>query len=411
MKIISATIYYVNGEGLKPVILKLETDSGIVGLGEAAPSYGVGGTGAAGMIKDLCSRFVVGKDARAINAIVAEMRDQSFWLRNPGGIAGAGLSPIEQALWDIKARSLNVPVCELFGGRMRDSLTYYVNGWYFGASSETELLRKAEETVRDGHRALKMYPLARIRPNGTLQHPVNRYADEREAVAIAVNAVRQVRDVIGPNVGLMLDLSGGLSLGDTIRFCRGVEKYDISFVEEIVDPGDLGAIEQIKRSIDIPIATGERHYLLSGYRDLLATRAVSILQPDIGNVGGFAEAIKVAALANAAGLTVQPHVCASSVGANIAVHLSACIQNFYIQEHFPYWPRVPGFIEVATEAFHSRAVDGKISVSDAPGYGVTLDHTVMRDHIWAEVKSDETPALTPQSQHGLAPRQQRSRIA
>lgn len=84
MKITCATIYYVNGEGLKPVIVKLETDSGDVGLGEAAPSYGAGGTGAAGMIKDLCARFVVGKDPRSINTIVAEMYDQSFWLRNPG---------------------------------------------------------------------------------------------------------------------------------------------------------------------------------------------------------------------------------------------------------------------------------------------------------------------------------------
>lgn len=394
MKITSATIYCVNGEGLKPVILKLETDAGICGLGEAAPSFGVGGTGAAGMMQDLCARFVVGKDPCAINAIVAEMYDQSFWLKNPGGIAGAGFSAIEQALWDIKARSLNVPVYELFGGRMRDRLTYYINGWYFGTASEAELLRRAEDAVSDGHRALKMYPLARIRPNGTLQHPTNRYAEDNSTLALAVNSVREVRKVIGPDVRLMLDLSGGLSLDDTVRFCRRVEEYDISFVEEIIDPGDLGALDQIKGSIAIPIATGERHYLLGGYRDLLEKRAVSIVQPDIGNVGGFAEAIKVAALANAFGLKVQPHVCASSVGANIAVHLSACIPNFYIQEHFPYWSRVPGYIEVATESFETRAVDGRLSVSDAPGFGVELNDAVMRNHIWADVKFSTSPKLS-----------------
>ncbi|MGV2019326.1 mandelate racemase/muconate lactonizing enzyme family protein [Agrobacterium sp. 22-223-1] len=388
MKITCATIYYVNGEGLKPVIVKLETDSGDVGLGEAAPSYGAGGTGAAGMIKDLCARFVVGKDPRSINTIVAEMYDQSFWLRNPGGIAGAAFSAIEQALWDIKARTLDVPVYELFGGKMRNSLPYYANGWYFGAVSEAELLLRAENAVRDGHPALKMYPLAKIRPNGTLQHPVNRCSDDREAVPRAVKLVREVRNAIGPDVDLMLDLSGGLSVSDTIRFCREVEEYDISFVEEIIDPSDVGVMDQIKGAINIPIATGERHYLLSGYRELLATRSISILQPDIGNVGGFAEAIKVASLANAYGLKVQPHVCASSVGANIAVHLSACIQNFYIQEHFPYWGRLPGHVEVATEAFESRAENGKLSVSDAPGFGVMLNEAVMRKHVWAEVKCD-----------------------
>ncbi len=385
MRVKSATVYHVQGEGLKPVIVKLETDSGVVGLGEAAPSYGSGGTSAAGMIKDLCERFVVGRDPSSLNAIVAEMYDQSFWLRNPGGIAGSAFSAIEQALWDIKARALNVPVYELFGGKMRESLPYYANGWYFGAASEIELLQRAEGAVRDGHPALKMYPLARIRPNGTLQHPSNRSSDDRHAVGRAVNLVREVRKVIGSEVDLMLDLAGGLSISDTIRFCREVEDCGISFVEEIIDPTDVGAMNQIKGAVNIPIATGERHYLLGGYRELLATRSVSILQPDIGNVGGFAEAIKVAALANSYGLKVQPHVCASSVGASIAVHMSACIPNFYIQEHFPYWTAVPGYIEVATEAFENRASNGTLSVLDAPGYGVTLNESVMQDHVFAEV--------------------------
>lgn len=400
MKVTSATIYHVKGEGLKPVIVRLETDADIVGLGEAAPSYGVGGTAAAGMIKDLCERFVVGKDPRRINALIGEMRDQSFWLRNPGGIAGAGLSAIEQALWDIKARALNVPVYELFGGKMRDSLFYYANGWYFGATSEADLLAKATEAVKHGHPAIKMYPLARIRQNGTLQHPANRCADDREAVAHAIDLVGKVRDAIGMETGLMLDLSGGLSVDDTIRFCRGVEQYDISFVEEIIDPSDVGVMEQLKGSIGIPIATGERHYLLGGYRELLATRSVNILQPDVGNVGGFAEAFKVAALADSYGLKVQPHVCASSVGASVAMHLSACIQNFYVQEHFPYWPRVKGYIEVATEPFEARAANGAISLSDASGYGVVLNDTVMQHHIWSQVKSYEAPQLYRASAQG-----------
>src|SRR5690606_24352483 len=160
VKITAATIYFVRGQGLKPVIVKLETDEGIVGLGEAAISYGSGGTAAAGMIKDLCERFVIGADPTRINALVAEMYDQSFWLKNPGGIAGAGLSAVEQALWDIRARALGVPVYELFGGRMREALPYYANGWYFGATSVAELLAKAEAAVGDGHKALKMYPLA-----------------------------------------------------------------------------------------------------------------------------------------------------------------------------------------------------------------------------------------------------------
>lgn len=385
MKIIKATIYAIRGEGLKPIIVKLDTDEGVSGLGEAAIGFGCGGTGAAGMIRDLCARFVIGADPLRINALVGEMVDQSFWLKNPGGVAGAGLSAIEQALWDIRARSLDAPAYDLFGGRMRDSLAYYANGWYFGAASVAELLRQAEAAVKDGHAALKMYPLARIQPNGTLRHTVNRYADDRAAVREAVDLVAQARRAVGPDVELMLDLSGGLAVGDMIRFARGVEELDIAFLEEINDPGDLGALEQIAAQTDIPIATGERQYLRHGFRDLLERRVVSIVQPDIGNTGGLAEAHKIAAMAEAYGVKAQPHVCGSSVAAAIAAHFSVSIPNFYVQEHFPYWARVPGWVEVATEPYEHGLKNGALPAPAGPGYGVTLNEAAVRDHIWAEL--------------------------
>lgn len=385
MKIAKAKIYIIDGEGLKPVILKLETDERLSGLGEAAISFGCGGTGAAGMIRDLCKRFVIGADPLKINALVGEMYDQSFWLKNPGGIAGAGLSAIEQALWDIRARSLSVPTYDLFGGRMRDSLSYYANGWYFGARSIPDLVRLAEAAVRDGHRALKLYPLAQIQPNGTLRHPTNRLADNPAAVAQAVDYVAQVRRVVGPDVQLMLDLSGGLSVGDMVRFTLELEDLDIAFIEEVNDPGDLGALEQIAAKTHLQIACGERQYLQYGFRDLLERRVASILQPDIGNAGGFGEAHRIAAMANAYGVKIQPHVCGSSVAASIAAHFSASIPNFYIQEHFPYWAKVPGWIEVATEPFESCLKDGALPVPEGPGYGVTLNEDVVKDHVWAEL--------------------------
>jgi len=385
MKIAKATIYIIDGEGLKPVILKLVTDEGISGLGEAAISFGCGRTGAAGMIQDLCKRFVIGADPGKINALVGEMYDQSFWLKNPGGIAGAGLSAIEQALWDIRARSLGVPTHDLFGGRMRDSLSYYANGWYFGARSISDLVRRAEATVRDGHRALKLYPLAQIQPNGTLRHPTNRLADDPAAVRQALDYVAQVRRTVGPDVQLMLDLSGGLSVGDMVRFARELEDLDIAFIEEVNDPADLGALEQIAAKTRLQIACGERQYLQFGFRDLLERRVVSILQPDIGNAGGFAEAHRIAAMANAYGVKIQPHVCGSSVAASVAAHFSASIPNFYVQEHFPYWAKVPGWIEVATEPFESCLKDGALPVPEGPGYGVTLNEDVVKDHVWAEL--------------------------
>lgn len=183
MKINRTTIYHVKGEGLKPVVI-LDTDEGIVGLAEAATFYGTGGSGTAAMIAELCMRFVIRANPLNINALMAEMYAQSFWLKTPGEVAGASLSALELALWDLRARSLAVPVYDLFGGKMRETVC-----------AETEL---------------------------------------------------------------MLDLAGRLSTGDTIAFCRAIEAFNISIVEEAYGPEDLGALRQISDRIGIQIAPGER---------------------------------------------------------------------------------------------------------------------------------------------------------
>ncbi|WP_421881191.1 mandelate racemase/muconate lactonizing enzyme family protein [Pacificispira sp.] len=385
MKIQSATIYQVAGEGLKPVLVTLRDADGTEGVGEAAIAYGSGGSGAAGMIKDLLTRFVIGKDVPGINALTGEMYDQSFWLKNPGGIAGAALSAIEMALWDIRGKALGVPVYDLFGGRMRDDLPCYANGWYFGATSDAEIVRMAEATVADGFDWLKMYPFARVQPNGTLRHPVNRDASDPQSWRRAADLVRAVHGVLGPTGRLCLDFGGGIALADTIYFLDAVSDLDIEFIEEVGDPGDFGALERIASQTRIPVATGERQYLRMGFRDLLERRCVDILQPDIGNTGGFAEAYKIAAMADAYSLKVQPHVCGSTVAVRIAAHLSACIPNFYVQEHFPYWDRVPGYVEVARNPLLHDPSTGRLPISNAPGFGIDLDKAALRDHVAFEL--------------------------
>ncbi|MCI1003142.1 mandelate racemase/muconate lactonizing enzyme family protein, partial [Ochrobactrum sp. C6C9] len=112
----------------------------------------------------------------------------------------------------------------------------------------------------------------------------------------------------------------------------------------------------------------------------------SILQPDIGNAGGFAEVHKISAMADAYGLKVQPHVCGSSIAANIATHMSACLPNFYVQEHFPYWANIPGYIEVATVPFEETVRNGRLPISEHIGFGVELHEDVMKEHLWAVIR-------------------------
>ncbi|NDW03638.1 mandelate racemase/muconate lactonizing enzyme family protein [Jiella pacifica] len=382
----SARIYAFESGGIRPVILRLETDEGIVGLGEAAVAYGVGASAATAMLKELAARFLTGRiDPFRIEAITASIRDFSFWAKGGGPILNAALSAIEQALVDIKARSLNVPAYDLLGGRLRDDLRAYANGWYFGCASDAELPAAAEKAVADGYDGLKFYPFATILPDGRLRHPALRGAADRDLVRRGIARVAAVRDAVGPDVELMLDLSAGLTPSDTIRFCRAIEPYEIAFVEEPTEPDDLGALQLISRSISQPIAVGERLYGRQGFRDLLESRSVAIIQPDLGNTGGIWEGRKIAAMAEAYGLKVQPHICASSLSTAIGAHFSAAIPNFYVQEHFPYWDRTLGHVEVLKNPLETRVANGRIPIDDAPGYGVLLDEERLSDFVFAEI--------------------------
>ena len=219
MKVTRARIYLIESGGLRPIILQLETDQGIVGLGEAAVAYGAGGTAAAGMTKDLVMRFVLGRDPFRIEEIWSEMYDHSFWAKGGGPIVFAGISAVEQALTDIKARALDIPVYELLGGRVRDRLRTYANGWYFGCRSNADLPDAAERAVADGYDAIKFYPFATILEDGRLRHPARRSADLTLRRS-AADTVRAVRKAVGPAIDIMLDLSGGLTPDETTLLSR-----------------------------------------------------------------------------------------------------------------------------------------------------------------------------------------------
>ncbi len=155
MTVVGARISRVAIGGRHPVLVEVSTDQGIGGGGEAAIAYGTGATAAAGMIKGLIEGFVLGQDPRRIEALWAEMYDHTFWAKGGGPIIFARISAIEQALWDIKGKALGVPVYELLGGRCRDAVRVYANGWSFRCITPDEFAREARRVVGDGYTALK----------------------------------------------------------------------------------------------------------------------------------------------------------------------------------------------------------------------------------------------------------------
>jgi galactonate dehydratase len=380
MKVTAARIYLVRIGALHPVLIELVTDEGTVGVGEAAVAYGIGGTAAAAMVKDLVEEMVLGRDPFRIEEIWTEMYDHSFWAKGGGSIVFAGISAIEQALWDIKGKTLGVPVYELLGGKLREDVRVYANGWSYSSNTPSDYARSAERTVRDGYTALKCYPLATPHKGG-IRH-VSRRSVDREFADLAFEKVRATRQAVGPEVDIMVDLSGGLTTDETIRFCRRLEELNILFVEEPVDPFDVKALKKISEHVDIPIALGERIYTRYGFRPILECHGADVLQPDIGNTGGIMETKKIAAMAEAYNMRIQPHICGSPVATAAALQIDACIANFIIQELYPY--RSPEHFQIVDHAPEYEVKNSTLLIPGRPGLGVNLVHNRVRPFLWSE---------------------------
>jgi galactonate dehydratase len=383
MKISTAKIYFGKIGSLRPVLVEIGTTEGISGVGEAAVAYGIGATAAAAMSLDLIQSLLLGRDPFRIEEIWSDMYDHSFWAKGGGPIVFAGMSAIEQALWDLKGKALNLPVYEFLGGKMRDHVRTYANGWSYRSNTPAEFFTAAERVARDGYSALKCYPLAMPRPDGGIRH-VTRRAVDRSVFNLAVERVRAIRQAVGPEVAIMVDLSGGLTTSETIALCQRLEEFDILFFEEPADPFDLGALKKVSDHIDTALAVGERVYTRHGFRPILEAHAADVLQPDIGNTGGIMEAKKIASMAEAYNAKVALHVCASPVATAAALQVDACISNFSIQEVYPYRSRE--HFEIVDSAPEDQIKDGVMPIPDRPGIGTSLNTERVRPFLWAEVE-------------------------
>jgi len=245
-------------------------------------------------------------------------------------------------------------------------------------------VREAERVVKLGYTALKFYPLARpIPPHWLLKHVTLREVD-RETERWVVESTRAVRRAIGPDIDLMVDMSGGMTTDVAIRLGRRLEEFDLYFYEEPVDPSDFGALKKVSEHVNIPIAAGERLYTRYGFRQILETHAVDIVQPDLGSTGGILETKFIAAMAEVYSARVQLHVCASPVSTAATQQLWACLPNLALQEIYPF--RVAEHWAIVDHAPELDIKDGYIPISERPGIGVELNHKVVDRFLWAECK-------------------------
>ncbi|MFP3895857.1 MAG: mandelate racemase/muconate lactonizing enzyme family protein [Anaerolineales bacterium] len=385
MEIMSADIYDVNlypDQPLwNPVILRLTTDEGICGVGEIALAYGTGSAAGVGMLQQMVERFVIGSEAGRIEEMWHTLFRGTFWAQGGGPVVYGAMSAIDEALWDIKGKILGQPVCELLGGKTNDVLRVYANGWYaeydeqgnrVSCSTPEEYAEAARRVVDDGYDALKFDPFA-VTADGEWEYTER--ALPRERADLAYERVAAVRQAVGPEVDILVEVHGNLGTTAAIEMGRRLVELEPFFYEEPVDAMNVECMRKVTENVSIPIAAGERLYTRYGFREYIEKQALDILQPDMGLAGGITEVKKIAAQAEVYDLHIQPHNCAGPIATAASVQLDACITNFIIQEWFPY--RDPRFYELVEEAFELQVEDSRFTVPDTPGLGVVLNEEVM----------------------------------
>ncbi len=341
------------------IFVKVHTDSGITGLGEATLE-GYDNT-IKGLILDLES-LLVGEDPTRVGYLTEVMVRQKFW---KGGILkGTAVAGIELALWDILGKSVGLPVYKLVGGACRDRIRVYANGWSGGATDPVQIRDKAGVAWEAGYRAFK-FSLAQT------GWPLNDAALIRKIVG----AAESIREAVGMECPLMFDGHGRYDADLAIRIGQALRDVDLTFFEEPVQPEDVDAMRKVADQVPMALAGGERLSLKHEFRQFLDKKALAVLQPDLAHCHGFAEGLKVAHLAEAFSAWVAPHCPMSPVITAISLHLDAVIPNFLIQERLflDDWRN-----EVITEPLVVK--DGYLELNDKPGWGIELDDEVCAAH-------------------------------
>jgi len=360
MKITRVSAVVVNANMRNWVFVKIETDQpGLIGWGEATLEWKT--RTVVGAIEDI-SRFIIGEDPRRIEHLYQMMYRQYFW---KVGIEGmTAISGIEHALWDIKATWLNVPVYELLGGRVRDCVRLYnhlgggtMDSMYL--STEPEEFANRALLVKDaGYTAMKFMAVPRTEP-----------VEGSRSVRYAERLVRAVREAVGPDMDLMVDLHARTTPAMAIQYCHAFEPYDLFFFEEPCPTEDIEATAQVTRMSRIPIATGERLVGRHQFREVFEKRACHIIQPDLSHCGGLWEARKIAAMAETYSMSVAPHNPNGPLALAVAVHFALTTPNWIIQEAITN--DVPWRDEVIDSPL--EVVNGVIMPSDRPGLGVQIN--------------------------------------
>lgn len=326
-------------------VIKIETDQGITGFGSSGPVLGMNPFMMADEFKDV----LIGQDP---------MRTEWLWdrmyvpkLTGRKGISTRTISGIDMALWDIKAKLLGLPLYQLLGEYRRSVPVYIAGGYYEPGKTIEKLQREMEGYISAGAEGIKM--------------KVGALDINEDAVR-----VRAVREAIGPEHFIMLDANCAYTSHRAVQFARKVEEYDIYCLEEPVAPHDYDGMRRLAEKTSIPLAAGENEYTKWGYKELIDTGAVPVLNPAPFLLGGITEFLKIAAMAQAHCLEIAPHG-----DQTVNVSLGSAVSNVSYIEYYP-----PEYDSVWQEAFCDPLTvnhEGGLQAPDRPGIGFEPNYRIL----------------------------------
>ena len=365
------------------LFIKVETDEGISGWGEAYTMRDRDRS-IAQHVSDL-SRYLIGRNPFHIKHF-SQVVYNDFAGRRGAIDLFCALSGIEQALWDIVGKKLGTPIYNLLGGPCRDRIRVYANGWTTNGSwnsaifSPKELAQKAIETVKMGFTALKFEPFP---------GPCRTYISKQDENA-AVENVRIVREAVGPDIDILVEVHRRLAPMYAIRLAKRMAEFNPFWFEEPVPSENIDALAEVRKRIDLPVVTGETLCTKAAFREVLEKRAADILNPDVSHCGGILELKEIAAMAEPHYVAVCPHNHNSTtISFAATLQVAAVIPNFLITEYFVNYTEIGNAIlETSFEM-----VDGCFKLPTAPGLGVTINEEALKNYAYQQSSKRQFRAI------------------
>lgn len=360
MKVTDIKVFPVDCFRTNWVFVKVYTDEGISGVGEATLEYKEKALfGAIEHIRE----YLVGKNPLEIENHWHHIYRDAYWRGGP--VLMSALSAVETALWDILGKALGVPVYQLLGGKANEKVRIYVNGWFSGAKTPEQFAEKAKIAVKRGITAMKWDPFGKS------------YLEiSNKDLDTAIRCVAMVREAVGNSVDLLIEGHGRFNIPTGIRIAQELAPFKPMLFEEPVPPDNLDALKAVREKSPVAIAAGERLYSRWDYKNLFDRMAADYIQPDISHAGGISELKKIAAEAECRYIAFAPHNPSGPVANAATLQLAACCPNFSILEIM--YSDVEWRKDVTDEVLQYE--DGYIYIPDKPGLGIEINEEACLAH-------------------------------